>query len=30
VRGVQKVVAVFEIVSDEELARILKGQSESR
>ena len=30
VRGVQKVVAVFEIVSEEEIARILKSQSESR
>ena len=30
VRGVQKVVAVFEIVSEEELARLLKSQSESR
>lgn len=30
VRGVQKVVAVFEIVSEEELARIMKSQSESR
>jgi len=30
VRGVQKVVAVFEIISEEELARILKNQSEAR
>lgn len=30
VRGVQKVVAVFEVISDEELARIVKTQTESK